>query len=186
MFLHREDLRKSFEKAFLARGTWWKDLILKVPKPSGYFKNHPYTGEESIFESLLYEQQQMDRVFQRLPGHKLKMETSEENWRNYTQVLLNALEVPYEEKNHQCQDIQSYVGTYESHGGHRWRISWNAEENLLYSSLFWPYMPMEVLEDRILGLLSFPVTLRFSETLRTFQVEGNYDWDLNGEIYHKL
>ena len=47
-------------------------------------------------------------------------------------------------------------------------------------------MPMEVLEDRILGLLSFPVTLRFSETLRTFQVEGNYDWDLNGEIYHKL
>ncbi|SFN25811.1 hypothetical protein [Proteiniclasticum ruminis] len=185
VFLHREDLRQSFEKAFQARGNWWKDLILKAPEPCGYFKNHPYTGEESIFESIHYEQQQMDRVFQRLSGHKLKMETSEENWKKYTEVLLKALGVPYEEKNLQCQDIQSYVGTYESHGGHRWSISWDAEKKLLYSSLFWPYMPMEVLGDRTLGLLSFPVTLRFSDTLSTFQVEGNYDWDLNGELYHK-
>lgn len=37
VLLWRPDLRPGLEKAFRARGDWWRDLILQPPEPTGYF-----------------------------------------------------------------------------------------------------------------------------------------------------
>ena len=66
VFLHRPDLRKSLEKAFMARGKWWRDLILKRDDDHVYFKNHVYVDENSMFEAVAFEQQKMMEIFDRI------------------------------------------------------------------------------------------------------------------------
>lgn len=185
VFLWRKDLRESFQLAFHARGSWWKNLILNEPEPVGYFQSHPYTGEESIYDSILFEQEQMDAVFQSLPADKVKLETSEETWNIYTETIMKAMGESYVDKRRVQVNPLPFAGTYRSQKGHTWRISYDAKKGLLYSSLFWPYMPMEIIKENVLELISFPVTLHFGENHSSFIVQGDYDWDLNGLVFHR-
>jgi hypothetical protein len=59
VFLYRPDLRKSLEKAFIARGNWWRDLILRRDDQHVYFKDHAYVDENSMFEAVEFEQGKM-------------------------------------------------------------------------------------------------------------------------------
>ena len=189
VFLHRPDIKKSFEKAFIARGDWWRKLVLGVPEPYGYFEMHKYDGDESIFSGLAYEQEQMAKIFDIITGDKLKIDTSDEYWGSYIREITKNADYEYQEEEHRLPEIQKYCGTYRIQGDEdTWNIFYEQDTKLIYTSLFWPYMPMRYNGNEEFELVSFPVTLQFdtiSDSIQ-FVVKGNYDWGYNGKRFIKI
>lgn len=185
VFVYRSELRKSFEEAFAARGEWWKDLIMGVPEPYGYFETHAYTGADSVFAGCAYEQELMATVYEAIQCNKLKLDTGAKEWDYYTAQIVKRCGYRYEKPVVPTIQAQRYTGIYQQEDGKSiWTISYDPGKGL-YSSLFWPYMPMTCTDEATLELLSFPVTLHFSEQngQSSFLVEGNYDWDYNGKRF---
>lgn len=189
VFLHRPDIQKSFEKAFKARGDWWKELILGVPEPYGYFENHKYEGDQSVFSGLAYEQEQMSRIFDNMTCDKLKIDTSEEAWDNYIREITEEAGYQFFAEDKGLPEIEKYCGTYRIQDGEdTWNIHYDENAKVIYTSLFWPYMPMSYMGKEAFELISFPVTLQFdtfSDGMQ-FVVEGNYDWEYNGKRFNKI
>ncbi|HAW69957.1 MAG TPA: hypothetical protein DHD79_12440 [Firmicutes bacterium] len=192
VFLHRPDLKASFEKAFKARGERWRDLILGLPLPSGYLKAHPHAEEDdgvSIFEGLLYEQEQMEQTFAQLSCAKLKVDTTEEQWEQYIREITEAAGYQFRREEPALPQIEKYCGAYRIQDGKGlWKIGFDDSAKCFYTSLFWPYMPMKYIGDDQFELISFPVTLKFDFTGAgsQFTVAGNYDWDCNGKTFIKV
>ena len=189
VFLHRPDLRKSLEKAFIARGQWWKDLMLKRDDLHVYFKTHEYVDDNSMFAAIEYEQLMMGEIFESLPCAKIKIDTSEEQWDQYAQEIITFLGLEYGKVDpHPC-DMKQYLGTYQlQNGSAKWIINYDDINKSLYTSLFWPYMPMRCMADNVFELISFPVELHFQENknILQFRVEGNYYWEYNDQIFMRL
>lgn len=191
IFLYRPDLRKSLEKAFLARGTWWRNLILKRDDLHVYFKNHIYVNEDSMFDAVAFEQQKMLDFFDRLQCTKLKIDTSEEHWEPYVQEIISLAGSKYKKvANYPCE-MKTYAGTYRWQNGTEaddWSIVIDDTHQCLYTSLFWPYMPMRCLAEDVFELISFPVELHFEKGTNgmRFRVHGNYDWEYNGQLFVKV
>jgi hypothetical protein len=191
VFLHRPNLRKSLEKAFLARGQWWRDLMLRRDDLHVYFKNHDYVNENSMFAAIEYEQIKMMEIFDRLQCSKIKIDTSEEQWDHYAQEITAFLGLEYGKvDSHPC-DMQQYLGTYRWQNGseaEKWIINYDDSNKCLYTSLFWPYMPMRCTADNVFELISFPVELHFQkkENSMQFSVHGNYDWEYNNQLFIKM
>jgi len=191
VFLYRPDLRKSLEKAFTARGRWWRDLILRRDDLHVYFRNHEYVDENSMFAALEYEQIKMMEIFERLQCSKIKVDTSEEQWDQYVQEILACLGLAYRSVASHPFDMKQYLGTYRLQNGtedDRWIIQYDDMNNCLYTTLFWPYMPMRCLAENVFELISFPVELHFQKTRGRIQfcVHGNYDWDYNNQLFIKV
>lgn len=189
VFLHRPDLRASFEKAFVARGDRWRDLILGLPLPSGYLKTHPRADGASIFEGLQYEQEQMEQTFARLSCAKLKVDTTEEQWEQYIREITEAAGYQYLREEPALPQAEKYCGAYRVQDGKGlWKIGFDDETKCFYTSLFWPYMPMKYIGNDQFELISFPVTLKFdfASGESRFMVLGNYDWDCNGKTFIKV
>ncbi len=188
VLLHRPNLRISLEKAFIARGQWWRELILKRDDLHVYFKNHKYVDENSMFAAIDYEQAKIMEIYNQLPGSKMRVDTSEENWEQYVEEIITFLGATYEEiKPNPCK-MEQYAGTYHwQHGGetHKWQIHYDAENNRLYTSLFWDYMPMRCVAENVLELISFPVELHFEQSKAglQFRIRGNYDWEYNEKVF---
>ena len=189
IFLYRPDIKQSFEQAFKARGDWWRELILGVPNPYGYFESHKYDGDESIYSGLAYEQEQMSNIFNVITCDKLKIDTSEKVWDMYIRKVTETAGYEYFEDEHRLPDVERYCGTYRVQGGEDiWRIIYDDVTNEIYTSLFWPYMPMKYLGDSVFELISFPIAIHFdmnSEKIQ-FVVIGNYDWGYNGKRFTKI
>lgn len=189
VFLYRPDITVSFEKAFRLRGDWWRELILKVPEASRYFETHDYTGNDSIFASLTYEQEQMSSVFDSLSCNKLKIDTTDEFWDNYIREITEAAGYKYIEIKHKLPEVEKYCGTYQIESGEDiWHIGFDVDAKRMYTSLFWPYMPMKYIGSEQFELISFPVTLKFDifEEKLQFIISGNYDWEYNGKRFIKI
>ena len=184
VFLYKTKLKESYQKAFLARGDWWRDLILSKPEPYGYFETHAYEGDQSIYEDALYCQQAMRDVYEELDCDKMSIDTSEELWDAYVSEVMNTLGYSYEKKNQEVPDYHKYCGAYGKDPNDAfWKISYDQERKEFYTSLFWPYMPMRYLGSDVFELISFPVRLEFDFSKeKTFRIIGNYDWDLNNAI----
>lgn len=188
VFLHRPNLKLSFEKAFKARGDWWKDIILRKPDDRGYFKTNKYTGDDSIFDCKVYEQHQMDNIFEVLQCDKLKLDTTEEQWESYVRQITESAGYIYQNHVDELPELGEYCGTYRIQGGEdTWSICYNDKSNEVYTSLFWPYMPMKYIGNNEFELISFPITLTFKSTTGKvkFTVNGNYDWGYNGKVFIK-
>ncbi len=191
VFLYRPDLRKSLEKAFTARGQWWRDLMLRRDDLHVYFKEHEYVDENSMFAAIEYEQIKMMSIFDRLLCLKIKIDTSEEHWGQYVHEIIAYLGLEYREvKPHPC-DMKQYLGAYRWQNGaanEEWSIHYDDSNKYLYTSLFWPYMPMRCLADNVFELISFPVELHFQQNNDSmqFRVQGNYDWDYNNQVFIKV
>lgn len=186
VFVHRPDIRRSLEKAFEARGDWWKNLILREPEPVGYFKTHEYKGDDSIFEQSAYEQNAMSEVFDALPADKVKIDTSEEQWDEYVREIVELEGCRFSSDENASFDLQKYCGEYRIEDGEdSWKISYDEKSKSLYTSLFWPYMPMKCAGQNVFELISFPVKLIFEDIdgVMKFKVEGNYDWDYNDRMF---
>ncbi|HKM34066.1 MAG TPA: hypothetical protein VJY54_04915 [Lachnospiraceae bacterium] len=188
VFLYRPNIKMSYEKAFTARGEWWKNLILGTPEPYGYFENHEYNGDESIFDGLSFEQEQMKKIYQVLKCDKLMIDTSKEDWTSYVCELTQKIGYQYRSSVNKEFDPKKYSGTYQiEKGNNLWKIEAN-DDGQLYSSLFWPYIPMKYVENDSFEFISFPVKIMFDESKDTqqFIVEGNYDWEYNGKRFIRI
>ena len=191
VFLYRPDLRRSLEKAFSARGQWWRDLMLKRDDLHVYFKDHEYVNENSMFDAIEFEQVKMMEIFDRLPCAKIKIDTSQEQWDQYVQDITSFLGLEYRDVDPYPCDIRQYPGTYRWQNGaeaEEWIIHYDEINKCLYTSLFWPYMPMRCVTDHVLELISFPVELHFqkNENSMQFRVHGNYDWEYNNQVFIKM
>lgn len=188
VFLYRPDLRKSLEKAFIARGQWWKNLILRRDDLHVYFKNHVYMNENSMFDAIDFEQNKMEEIFDSLQCRKVKIDTSQEQWDQYVQEIISLLDLEYRKVDpHPC-DLMQYLGTYRWQSGtenDEWVINYDETNQCLYTSLFWPNMPMRCMADNVFELISFPVELHFQKEKNPmqFSVKGNYDWEYNDQIF---
>ena len=191
VFLHRPDLRKSLEKAFLARGDWWKTLMLKPDEKHVFFKDHPCSGEQSMFDAIAFEQHQMARFFDTLDCAKIKIDTSAEEWEGYVRQIVTCVGGRYHEQSTVCHDPLQFVGVYQLEGGAEdelWQIGYDEANKCLFSSLFWPYMPMRCKSLNEFELISFPVELNFqlSNGALKFRASGNYDWNYNDKVFIKI
>lgn len=191
VFLYRPDLRKSLEKAFTARGQWWRNLILRRDDLHVYFRNHEYVDEDSMFAAIEYEQIKMMEIFERLQCSKVKVDTSEEQWDQYVQEILACLGLAYRSMASHPFAMKQYLGTYRLQNGaedDEWIIQYDDTNNCLYTTLFWPYMPMRCLAENVFELISFPVELHFQKTKdrMQFRVHGNYDWNYNNQLFIKV
>ena len=145
VFLYRPDLRKSLEKAFIARGKWWRDLILKKDDLHVYFKDHVYVDENSMFDAIEYEQTKMMGIFDKLKCSKIKIDTSKEQWDQYVQEIISFLGSKFRKVDPYPCDMKQYPGRYRWQNGtehDEWVINYDDINKCLYTSLFWPYMPM--------------------------------------------
>ena len=188
VFLYRPELRKSLEKAFIARGQWWKDLILRRDDLHVYFKDHVYVDENSMFDAIEFEQKKMMEIFDRLQCLKIKIDTSEEQWDQYVQEIISLFGSKYRKVDPYPCDMKQYLGTYRwQHGteNDEWVINYDGINKCLYTSLFWPYMPMRCMAENVFELVSFPVELHFqkNENSMQFLIHGNYDWEYNEQIF---
>jgi hypothetical protein len=189
VFLYRPDFRKSLEKAFVARGTWWRELILRRDDLHVYFKDHDYVDENSMFAAVEYEQIKMMEIFDQLECSKIKIDTSREQWEQYVQEIIAFLGLAYERMDSYPCDLKSYVGTYRwENGTQEWIIKYDDINQSLFTALFWPYMPMRCMADGVFELISFPVELHFHKNKNRlqFRVHGNYDWEYNNQLFIKM
>jgi hypothetical protein len=191
VFLHRPDLRKSLEKAFIARGKWWRDLMLRRDDRHVYFKNHVYINENSMFSAIAYEQIKMMEIFDRLQCLKLKIDTSDEQWDHNVQEIISFIGSKYRKEDPYPCDLKQYLGTYRWQNGKaedEWIIKYDDANQCLYTSLFWPYMPMRCAADNVFELISFPVELHFQRNKNDLQfcVHGNYEWEYNNQIFSRV
>lgn len=191
VFLYRPDFRKSLEKAFIARGKWWRDLILRRDDQHVYFKNHVYVDENSMFAAVEFEQIKIMELFDRLPCLKIKIDTSEEQWDQYVQEIISFYGSTYRKIDSYPCDMQQYTGTYRWQNGtgeEDWRIDYDEVNKCLYTSLFWPYMPMRCKAENVFELISFPVELHFQQGKHglQFSVHGNYDWEYNDQVFVRV
>ena len=191
VFLHKPDLRKSLEKAFLARGSWWRDLILKRDDLHVYFKDHVYINENSMFDAIEFEQRKMMEIFDTLQCAKIKIDTSEEHWDQYVQRVISLFGAKFRKVEPYPFDPAIYLGTYRWQKGtveNEWTIRYDEGTDALYTSMFWPYMPMRCMAEDVFELVSFPVELHFQNEhdRMQFVVRGNYEWDYNDQVFVKL
>jgi hypothetical protein len=190
VFLYRPDLRKSLEQAFIVRGGWWRDLILKRDDRHVYFKDHVYVDENSMFAAVEFEQRKMLELFDGLRCRKIKIDTSEEQWDRYVQEILSLVGLKFGKLEPYPCDLEQYLGTYRwenGTGSDEWSIHYDAANRCLYTSLFWPYMPMRCVAEDVFELISFPVELHFQKDRQgmRFCVHGNYDWEYNAQWFIK-
>jgi hypothetical protein len=191
VFLYRPDLQKSLEKAFITRGKWWRDLMLRRDDLHVYFKDHVYVNENSMFAAIEYEQLKMMEIFDRLQCSKIKIDTSEEQWDQYVQEIIAFFGLKYRKVDPYPCDLKQYLGTYRWQNGTKaeeWIINYDDINKSLYTSLFWPYMHMRCMADNVFELISFPVEIHFQKYKNSmqFSVHGNYDWEYNNQLFIKV
>jgi hypothetical protein len=144
-----------------------------------------------MFAAIEYEQIKMMEIFDRLQCSKIKIDTSEEQWDQYVQEITAFLGLEYGKVgSHPC-DMKQYLGTYRWQNGaeaDEWIINYDDSNQCLFTSLFWPYMPMQCMADHVFELISFPVELHFqkNQDRMQFSVHGNYDWEYNNQVFIKV
>jgi hypothetical protein len=191
ILLYRPDLRTSLEKAFTARGKWWRDLMLKRDDLHVYFKDRAYVDENSMFAAIEFEQTKIMQIFDGLQCSKIRVDTSEERWDKYVQEITALLGLSYREISPYPCDLRQYIGFYRRQNGtkdEKWTIHYDDANQCLYTTLFWPYMPMRCIAENVFELISFPVELHFqrdADGLR-FHVGGNYDWNYNDQTFIRV
>jgi hypothetical protein len=153
-----------------------------------YFKDHEYVDENSMFAAIEYEQSKMMTIFDQLQCSKIKIDTSEEHWDQYVEEIITFLGLKYRKVDSRPFDMKQYIGTYQWQNGadnEEWHIHYDDVNKSLYTSLFWPYMPMRCIADNVFELVSFPVELHFERNKNSmqFRVHGNYDWEYNDQLF---
>lgn len=191
VFLYRPNLRQSLEEAFAARGQWWKDLMLRRDDLHVYFKTHTYVDENSMFDAIAFEQARMMAIFERLPCAKIKIDTSAADWERYVEQVVTLCGAVYRDLSPYPCDLTQYAGTYRRQHGtaqDQWVIHYDPVRQRLYTTLFWPYMPMRCSAENVMELVSFPVELHFQQDGdgMQFTVRGNYDWEFNNQVFIRV
>lgn len=183
ILLYRPDIKASYEAVYAERGDWWKEVILRKPEPYGYFADHEYTGDESVYASEQWMQEQMKNIFDYIECDKQLIDTTDRAWDSYVKLILEYMGYTFLARKEYACDPEKYCGKYARSEEEEpfWNIKYNDSEKLIYTELFWPCQRMRYLGNDCFELISFPAKLHFSfeGEKRSFYIESNYDWDLN-------
>ena len=185
VFLYRSDVKASYQQAFAVRGERWQSIILDPQ--DGYFKEHPYTGEESTYAMYEHYQQVANAMFDRYYGHKIKFDTLEGKWSDYHQELCGYLGLSYfpQRTPPQVVEPERYCGRYvvDLDGG-QGIITIKVVDCALYCQVsWWSNMRLIYLGDDEFEVLSFPIGLKFNLNgpRKSVDVKGVYGWGISGK-----
>jgi hypothetical protein len=190
VFLRPQNVRGTLERAFPIRGNWWKELILNCEK-DGYFKRHPFTGEESVYKMWEHYQALSDIQFNRYNGWKIKIDTTGGDWGSYLKNIMSLIELPYidEKSSWIPESLDYFVGTYSVNlRGQTQSIQVYHENGKLYCKAFWSYMELKPIDKDIFEMASFPIEFHFKQLngQMAISVIGNYDWEIVGETLNRI
>ena len=184
ILLYRPDIKASYEAVYAERGEWWKELILSKPEPYGYFADHEYTGDESVYAGEQWLQEKMKHIYEYIECEKQLIDTTMRTWDDYVKLIVEHMGYTFSIRKEYEFDPNKYCGKYARSEEEEpfWTIKYNQEEKLIYTEFFWPCQRMRYLGNDCLELISFPAVLHFSfiDGKKSFYIESNYDWDLNG------
>ena len=185
VFLYRSDVRATLEGLYPLRGEWWKNLILD-PTGYRYCQARGLAGQEGAYQLWQAYQDLSAELFERVAGHKIKINTQQEAWECSLQVLTAYLGLNYQPlPEERAADLQVYCGRYAVQVGEQQHgIEIDCNEAGLYCRAFWPYMKLRSLGGRQFEFVSFPITLAFQKDgagrVAAVTVRGEYDWEIVG------
>jgi hypothetical protein len=190
IFLRPQNVRGALQNAFPIRGNWWKELILN-DEGEGYFKRHPFEGDESVYKMWEHYQALSDIQYYRYDGWKIKIDTTCGDWISPLKSIMVLIELPYAEENARWtpSSLDSYTGRYTlNKNGQTDSIDIFHENSQLYCKAFWPYMLLQPKEKDTFEMASFPIELHFIQLngQSAINVTGNYDWGIVGETLAKV
>ncbi|QVK17683.1 hypothetical protein KHQ81_12660 [Mycoplasmatota bacterium] len=188
VFLYRSELRDSFRTAFEVRGERWKNIILNA-EGEGYFNEHEYKGDDSVYNMWENYQEIADTMFRRYQGNKIKINTSNELWEKYMKDLMEYLGLEYNyEKVIVPEFLQQYCGRYSvtiDDRQHELKIKLDeSKENIYCEVFFFKNIKLIPLGNHEFLLMSFPIKLSFKthNGKKAVQVTGIYDWSIMGKL----
>jgi hypothetical protein len=190
IFLRPQDVRGALKNVFPIRGDWWRDLILNC-EGDGYFKRHPFEGEESVYKMWEHYQALSDIQFACYNGWKIKIDTTSGDWISHLKAIMELIELPYIDETSSWipESLDNYIGEYSiTLRGQTHNIQIFHETGQLYCRAFWPYMKLIPKEKEVFEIASFPIEFHFKQLDKkmVIQVSGNYDWDIVGHTLIKV
>ena len=82
---------------------------------------------------MLYEQEQMVKIFDGLSCNKLKIDTTEERWDRYICKITETAGYKYYKEGSESHQVEKYCGTYRTQDGEdTWRICFDDERKSMY------------------------------------------------------
>ena len=129
-------------------------------------------------------------LYKRIDGYKLKFNTSNHKWNQNLSQICKFLDIKFfPEKIKKVKNIEKYCGDYFSNGNnitqYRSIIKIKAFDDNLYAEVkFWKNMRLIPIGVDKFQVQSFPIIFQFKND--TFQVLGNYGWDINEFIFTKI
>jgi hypothetical protein len=185
VFLHRPNVRPALETLYAARGEWWRKLILN-PQGYGYCEDRGLMGEDGAYTMWQDYEDLSDRVFDRLPGMKIRINTTGSDWETYIRMIDNYLGLEYYPPVPvTIVNPEKYCGRYTVVvGGELHKIEIDYDGTYLFCSAWWPYMRLQPLGQNRFTFASFPINLKFkydsSGSAQSVHASGIYDWEIVG------
>jgi len=184
VFLQQADVRATLQRAFQVRGESWQRLILD-PASFGYFAKREYQGEASIYAMWDEYQAISDAMFERYPGNKLKLVTSDGEWDRHLRRLTEYFGLSYQPQPESIAiNPERYVGRYLVEPGSERAITFKVVDGVLHCQLsWWSNMRLIPVGSDRFEALSFPIGFEFGfeDGRRSVKVTGSYDWSLTGK-----
>ncbi len=189
VFLYRPQVRESFQQAFAVRGEQWKKIILQW-EDEGYFKYHPYAGEESIYAMWEHYQHLSREHFDQYQGYKIKLFTSDGNWHKHLQELTEFMGLScMPRKFPSLKNPEQYAGEYIlEEQGQKHTLRFKLVDGVLCGETsWWTHMTLLSLGNHEFEVLSFPIKYCFEprKTPQTVTIIEEYGWGLSGKTFIK-
>ncbi len=185
VFLYRPQVRESFQQAFSVRGEQWKNIILQW-EDEGYFKYHPYAGEESIYAMWEHYQRLTNEHFDQYQGNKIKLFTADGQWQKHIQELTEFMGLSFiPRKFPSLKNPEQYVGDYIlEEQGQKYTLRFKAVDGALYGQTsWWTNMALIYLGNHEFEVLSFPIKYIFhpNRKPKAVTVIESYGWGISGK-----
>lgn len=180
VFLKRNNIKESLTTSFANRGEFWTKHYKKfIDERIRMSKNKT---NESIFE---YEQKYqifIEKLFDQFEIKKLKLVTDDEEWCEYIKSIFSELNLTYTDEIKEKYDYSKYIGNYFCEN---WDIEifYDKEEDKLFLSAFRPKIELEYINDGVLKLSKFPITLKLCDDGIVFV--GDSVWDMENKFFMK-
>jgi len=185
VFLYRPQVKESFQQAFNVRGEQWRKIILGW-EDEGYFKYHPYTGEESIYAMWEHYQRLINEHFDQYQGYKIKLLTADGQWHKHLQELTEYMGLHYISRElPKVEKPEQYAGAYMvENDPQQGRLLFKVYNGKLYGQTsWWNNMELLYLGNHEFEVLSFPIKYLFhpDRNPKAVTVNEEYGWGLNGK-----
>ncbi len=189
VFLYRSQVKESFQQAFEVPGNQWKKIILEW-EDEGYFKHHPFAGEESVYAMWEHYQRLSNEHFDQYQGYKIKLFTADGQWHHHLHKLTEYMGLSYFRRNFpEVENPEQYAGDYvfeENGQKHILRFKFY-KGALCGETSWWTNMALVYQGNHEFEVLSFPIRYIFDpdKSPKTVTIVEDYGWSLSGKTFIK-